>query len=743
MTQRLPFLSMAHGAVATAALLGAASLSAQSWVRQWGTFYFDTASRESPIVRIAAKGRHTAVVRSDGRVYVQGPDDFATCRVPTGCHFDDVEIAPGGFCLGRLPSGTVTPWGSFPWASFPVAVPALPAGVQYKSMAAGYYHVVLLRSDRVAIAYGDNTFGQLNIPALPPAVTLIRVDANRNYTIGLMSNGGLVGWGANNSGECNVPLAPPGVTYLDFSAGYDHAMALRSDGGIEVWGNPAWNVQQIPPLPPGVTYQKCAAGWGWCVALRSDGVLVEWGVSPSTGPGRLPLPLAPPGVTCLQLEAGNAHGVALWSDGTCSGWGSNSFFECAPPTPSQPGIASSDRFTAIAVGANHVLCLRADGTVDGHGDGQAGQCAAPALPPGVTYTKVATRYAHSVALRSDGQLVAFGSNVLGQCLVPPLPVGVSYTDAAVSSSHTVAVRSDGVAVAFGQNNSGQCVIPPMPTGVRYVQADANYRQTLLLRSDGWIAHAGAVYSGLIPWANAVPPLPTGVAYVQVAAGINMHAALRSDGTAVTWDAGSGSVVPALPWGVFYVEVRCGDSIAWLRGSDGGIVLEGRTPLTTAPYFKIPSLEQGRSYVSLSAASENVAARLGATSTYVAVAHGCPGSRPVARLVPRDTPRIGSVLEVTVFDLPQDVAVMVLGWQQIGPITLGSVGMPGCNLHVSIDGTQALVGQANQAKWVLPIPDQPALVGMTFNNQALVLDSSCGNALGAVMSDAARAVIGHW
>jgi hypothetical protein len=36
-----------------------------------------------------------------------------------------------------------------------------------------------------------------------------------------------------------------------------------------------------------------------------------------------------------------------------------------------------------------------------------------------------------------------------------------------------------------------------------------------------------------------------------------------------------------------------------------------------------------------------------------------------------------------------------------------------------------------------------LVGLRFANQAVVLDPQAGNAAGAVVSDAAEGVIGHW
>lgn len=43
--------------------------------------------------------------------------------------------------------------------------------------------------------------------------------------------------------------------------------------------------------------------------------------------------------------------------------------------------------------------------------------------------------------------------------------------------------------------------------------------------------------------------------------------------------------------------------------------------------------------------------------------------------------------------------------------------------------------------LLVIPSYVGLVGFVFHQQALVLDSSAGNPLGAVMSDSVTAVVG--
>ena len=55
----------------------------------------------------------------------------------------------------------------------------------------------------------------------------------------------------------------------------------------------------------------------------------------------------------------------------------------------------------------------------------------------------------------------------------------------------------------------------------------------------------------------------------------------------------------------------------------------------------------------------------------------------------------------------------------------------------------LVSGANKpAAFTWPLPNQAALVGLHFHQQAVVPDPGAGNPLGAVMSDAATAVIGR-
>lgn len=178
----------------------------------------------------------------------------------------------------------------------------------------------------------------------------------------------------------------------------------------------------------------------------------------------------------------------------------------------------------------------------------------------------------------------------------------------------------------------------------------------------------------------------------------------------------------------------------MRRSDG---LCDSTSIGPSAACPAPALPSGSTYVEVDAHGYQLAARVGPTSTYVSYGHGCAGSRQAARLVPMDTPRIDKVLEVNVFDLPHDVAFMLFGWNRTQPQSMASYGMQGCDAHVTPDGAYVLLGQHGWATYRLSIPNLPTLVGLRFYNQAVVLDQNAGNPLGAVMSDAAEGVVGHW
>ena len=130
---------------------------------------------------------------------------------------------------------------------------------------------------------------------------------------------------------------------------------------------------------------------------------------------------------------------------------------------------------------------------------------------------------------------------------------------------------------------------------------------------------------------------------------NSAVGLRSDGTLEHWGLGLGANEPPLPAGVYYVELATGYGHILARRSDGTVAAweyyQGYHGLEPPP------LGPGESYTAIAAGDNLCVAAVGPTSTYVSFAGGCSGSMPVARLVPRDTPRIGYRLRVLLNDLP--------------------------------------------------------------------------------------------
>lgn len=69
-------------------------------------------------------------------------------------------------------------------------------------------------------------------------------------------------------------------------------------------------------------------------------------------------------------------------------------------------------------------------------------------------------------------------------------------------------------------------------------------------------------------------------------------------------------------------------------------------------------------------------------------------------------------------------------------------MPGCSAALVPDAVVLVSGAAGNAVFEMPIPNDAGLIGLRFHNQAFVLDPNAGNPLGAVVSDAAEAVVGR-
>lgn len=700
-------------------------LSAQSALRGWGMHAFDTEALHGSIAHVLSGGADcsaTAIIRADGRLFVWGSVVHNPPTLLLTRPVRSASITRSGVAL--LQDGTLEHWGISQGAT-----PATDPNAPWVAVAAGDGHALALRSNGTIAAWGSNWRGQVNVPPLASGLYYTAVAASGTASAAVVSDGTARFWGWDPANFGPVPSLPPARRYLKIAIGARNVLALRDDHEIIAFGDNSFGQCNVPPLPPNVTYTDMAGSWHG-LALRSDGNIVAWG---SNSYGQCNVPPLPPGTRYIQLAAGEIHSVALRSDGELVTWGDAGKFQGRPPS-----LTPNHRFVDVAIGSNHALAVDSSGKIHHWGTALHGMDQIPLLPPSVRYEKVAVSIWHCMALSSDGRVSAWGENSNGRCNVPPLPQGLRYEQIACSYGHSAVLRSDGQVLAFGSNLNGECTIPPLPPNTRYVEVACGQRFTLLRRSDGVLIPLG----GIAPDGRlAVPSPPPGVEYVQISVGEFSGSALRSDGLVDTWGSPADPTPQPPSVGVYCVEVACCNSFLFSRWSDGSIQYHNRyvfTHLSLEPRALLP----GTTYQKLAGGFLIIGTMVGPTSTYVSFAPGCAGSLPAARIIPRDTPKLGQTLRLRLDRLPQHHAYLAFGWQQLAnPIDLTNLGMPGCAVQISLDAVALVAGQHQQAVYELPIPNQPAMVGLRFHHQAFVPDSGALNPLLAVVSDAATAVVG--
>ena len=104
--------------------------------------------------------------------------------------------------------------------------------------------------------------------------------------------------------------------------------------------------------------------------------------------------------------------------------------------------------------------------------------------------------------------------------------------------------------------------------------------------------------------------------------------------------------------------------------------------------------------------------------------GC-GATSAPFVVARSLPGLGTTFTLNVNNLPPAAVTSVLfgvsntTWSGVPlPLSLGVIGAPSCTLYTSIDIVTSASGSGGTATWSVPIPNDPALSGFTFYNQAL-------------------------
>ena len=387
MTSRLTAL-IAATSLATLGLLTPATQAAQAAIRP--------ATAPAPAISIAAGVRHSVALGADGLVYATGNNEYGQLGDDTTDSGDTLAPMTG-----------------------------LPAGVHPTGVAAGSTHSLVLGSDGIAYATGENGFGRLG-------------DGTTADRHGLTAMAGL----------------PDGVHATALAAGTYHSLVLGSDGIAYATGandngqlgdgtsTERHSLAPMTGLPPGVHATAIATGNSHSVVLGSDGIPYGAGdntygqIGDDTIPDRhslTPITDLPPGVHATAIATSDLHSLVLGSDGIAYGIGSNANGQLGDGgtaglrllTP-MTGLPAGAHATAIAAGLGYSLVLGSDGTAYGTGDNSSGQLGdgttterhsltpITGLPAGVHAIAIAAGGHHTLVRGENGLAYGTGSNFAGQ-----------------------------------------------------------------------------------------------------------------------------------------------------------------------------------------------------------------------------------------------------------------------------------------------------------------------------------------
>ncbi len=278
------------------------------------------------------------------------------------------------------------------------------------SVAAGFYHGLLVRNNGSVASWGYNGYGELgdgtSVDRITPITvpnlsSVVAVAAGRYHSASLRSDGTVWTWGYNGYGQLGDGTrtnrnSPVRVLNLDgvvsIAAGDNRTYALKNDGTVWAWGDNSYGElgdstvsdSLLPVRVANLTgVVAIAASSSHCLALKNDGTVWAWGYGANGQLGE--------GATTWRNNAVRASGLS--------------------------------NVVAIAGGDSHSLAVESDGSVWSWGynatgqlgNGSSVQSLVPVRVSGLNNAiAVAAGSAHSLALLKDGSMAAWGSNAKGQ-----------------------------------------------------------------------------------------------------------------------------------------------------------------------------------------------------------------------------------------------------------------------------------------------------------------------------------------
>jgi alpha-tubulin suppressor-like RCC1 family protein len=310
------------------------------------------------------------LVQSNGQDIVGGT---LTGAIVTGGGYGIDDLV-----LGR-PTGNLSVWGNDEYSQ----VGSTPTSGNFKAVAAGSYHNLVLKTDGSLAAWGAD--GHRQVSDTPTGNDFVAIGAGHSHNVALQADGSIAAWGSDGRGK--VSNAPSVGQFAAVAAGVGHSVALSSDGSLVSWGSDDYGL--VADTPSGVDFKAVDATLWHTVALKDNGTIVSWGIDGGSGDDYGQVTDTPSESDFIAIAAGGYHNLALQADGSLVSWGRDLEGQVSD-TP------TGNDFVAIAAGYYHSLALKSDGTIVPWGLDEWGEIMH--APPGTEFTAISAGKFHSIAL---------------------------------------------------------------------------------------------------------------------------------------------------------------------------------------------------------------------------------------------------------------------------------------------------------------------------------------------------------
>ena len=442
-----------------------------------------------PLPNIEAGTAHSAVIKTNGRVFTWGSSNFA----------------------GQLGDNSTT--------GRPTPISILGAVKTFCKISVGANHTLAIDKNGRAWGWGYNQAGQLGDGTETSRLTPVSVagavktfcqisvgnNGGANRTAAIDKNGRVWGWGNNSLGVIGdntttsrlTPVSVAGATktFCKISTGNVHGLAIDKNGRAWGWGYNASGqlgdnsiTQRNTPVSVAgavKTFCEISAGQtsdGHSIALDKNGRAWAWGNNGfgklginSTTSTRTPLSVLGNIKTFCKISAGGNHTLAIDKNGRVWAWGYNLNGQLGDNSTTSRltpvSVAGTVKtFCDISAGASHSLAIDKNGKgwswgfSSELGDGQLTSLLSPVSVCGTvkTFCNIdSSNGVFTIILDKNGRVWGWGNNSTGQLgdnstTSRPTPVSIAGTTKtfckiSAGGSHTMAIDKNGRAWGWGQN----------------------------------------------------------------------------------------------------------------------------------------------------------------------------------------------------------------------------------------------------------------------------------------------------